>query len=123
MVRICPPSPFEKPEDTGRPAADELNERLMSQAAELASYVRDPRTGDDELTFKKFEQSIVGRVFDIGCTAVALFLCCCEDRIRERTPRWLVRGGRTFERKSPRCGCQPPTIQKSRTEWNRRCEV
>jgi hypothetical protein len=101
MVRICPPSPVEKPEDKKRPTADQLDQRLKNQAAELASYARDPRTGNDKITFKQFEQSIIGRVFDIGRTAVALFLCCCEDRIRARTPRWLVQAGRTFERKSP----------------------
>ncbi|MCP3958764.1 MAG: hypothetical protein GY719_13000 [bacterium] len=73
----------------------------MSQAEKLASYARDPRADDDEITFKQFEQSIIRRVFDIGCTAVALFLTCCETRIRARTPRWLVQGGRSFERKSP----------------------
>jgi len=102
MVRICPPSPVEKPENAKAPSAEELHRRLMSQAEELASYARDPRSGDDEMTFKTFEQSIIGRVFDIGATALALFLCCCEERIRARTPRWLVRAGRTFERKSPK---------------------
>jgi hypothetical protein len=101
MVRICPSSPVEKLEDAGRPTADQLDQRLMSQATELASFARDPRIGDDEITFRRFEQSVIGRIFDIGCTAVALFLCCCEDRIRARTPRWLVQAGRTFERKSP----------------------
>lgn len=102
MVKICPPSPVEKPKDTKtRPTADELEQKLMSQAEELTSYARDPRAGDEEMTFKQFEQSIIRQVFDIGCTAIALFLTCCETRIRARTPRWLVQAGRTFERKSP----------------------
>ena len=101
MVRICPPLPVEKPEDTSAPAIDELHRRLISQAEELAVYSRDPRADGDEMTFKAFEQSIIRRVYGIGCTAVLLFLTCCESRVRERTPRWLIKGGRTFERKSP----------------------
>ena len=101
MVRICPPSPVEKPEETRAPAADELDRRLVSQAEELVAYARNPRAGDLEMTFKQFEQSIILRVFDIGATAEALFLACCETRIRARTPRSLVLGGRSFERKSP----------------------
>lgn len=101
MVRICPPSPVEKLHDERSPSADELHRRLMNQAEELAAYSHDPRTSDDEMSFQSFEKSIIGRFFDIGCTAAALFLTCGEARIRARTPRWLVQGGRTFERKSP----------------------
>ena len=102
MVRICPPTPKEKPDDRKTPpTADELQQRLMDQAEELASYARDPRTAEHEVAFKQFEQSIVRRVFDIGCTAVALFLAGCEARVRSRTPRWFIHKGRTFERKSP----------------------
>ena len=100
MVKICPPAPVEKPDDTSAPTADELAERLMRQAEQLASYARDPRGGDEEMTFKEFEQSIIRRVSGIGGTAVALFLSCCESRIRERTSTWFVEGGRSFERKS-----------------------
>jgi hypothetical protein len=74
----------------------------MDQAEELATYARDPRTGEQEVPFRQFERSIVGRVFGIGCTAVALFLASCQARLGPRIPRWLVQGGRTFERKSPR---------------------
>ena len=103
MVRICPPSPQGKPDDTKTPPTpDELEKQLMDQAEELATYARDPRTGEEEVPFRQFERSIVGQVFGIGCTAVALFLASCQARLGPRIPRWLVRGGRTFERKGPR---------------------
>jgi hypothetical protein len=101
MVRICPPPPVEKPFDERAPSADELDQRLMRQAEQLVAYARDPRAGDEEMTFKQFEQSIIPRVFELGCTVVALFLTCCESRVRERIHTRLVQAGRTFQRKSP----------------------
>jgi len=99
MVRIHQPTPeTQPPDDTRSPTAEELAERLLSQARELAAFASDPRPGEDEVTFKWFEQAVRPMVFALGRTVVLLFLTCAEDRVRQRTPTWLVHGGRTFQR-------------------------
>jgi hypothetical protein len=92
MVRICPIAADEKSRVDKQPTAEGLTGLLMNQAQELASLARDPRAVDDEVTLREFEKTIIPRVFEIGCTAVALFLACCEERIREQTPTQLVSG-------------------------------
>ena len=98
MVRIYPTDPEKKPEDDKKPTADELDQRLMDQARRLVSFSRDPRAVGDEVTLKEFEATILPGVFEIGAIAVALYLACCESRIRKRTGGRLVQGGRSFQR-------------------------
>ena len=109
MVRICPPTPDEKPEDDSQPTVEELVDRLMSQARGLAAFARDPRSDNAEMTLAAFERAVRPRVFELGCTVVALFLAGCEARIRARTPAKVVDERRRFMRKKPK----PRTI----TTW------
>ncbi len=46
----------------------------MNQARALATFARDPREGENEITLVTFERSLLPRVFELGCTVVALFL-------------------------------------------------
>lgn len=102
MVRICPPTPDEKPEEDTHPTVDELVDQLMIQARALATFARDPRDDEQEVTLVEFERSVSPRVFELGCTVVALFLAGCEERIRARTPSQLVAGKRRFAGKKPK---------------------
>ncbi len=98
MVRIYPTGPEKKPEDYREPTTDELDQRLMSQARRPVSFSRDPRAVGDKVTLRGFEATILPGVFEIGTIAVALYLACCESRIRKRTGGRLVQGGRSFQR-------------------------
>jgi hypothetical protein len=74
----------------------------MNETRELAKFARDPRSGEDEVTFRWFEQALVPKVFSIARIAVALFLTCAEERVRARTPTWIEHGGRTFQKTKAR---------------------
>ena len=98
MVRIHHPNQETQPKDDKPPTAEALADRLMNQARELAEFARDPRPGEDEVTIKWFEKKVTPMVFALGRTVILLFLTCAEERVRQKTPTWLVHGGRKFQR-------------------------
>lgn len=102
MVRIHHTTPEKNHDDARPPTAEELEQRLMAEAGELATFARDPRDGEDEVTFKWFEETLIPRVFAIARTAVMLFLICAERRVHQRTPTWVIHGGRRFQRTKAR---------------------
>lgn len=109
MVRIQHPDENQNHDDRSPESVEELVERLIGEARELARFARDPREGDDEVTFKWFERALIPKVFSIARIAVTLFLTCTEERVRAQTPTWFVRDGRTFQKAKAR----PRTI----TTW------
>ena len=82
---------------------EELDQVLVEQARELAGFARESANQQEPpVTFRGFERAAVAKVFAIGRTAILLFLTCCEERIRQQTPTWLVQGGRKFQRTKAR---------------------
>jgi hypothetical protein len=102
MARIQHPDPQEHPNNDRPLTEEELVELIMAQARQLADFARDPRDGEDEITFKSFERALKPKVFAIARTAVVLFLTCAEARVRARIPTWLLSSGRWFQKTKAR---------------------
>lgn len=102
MVRIHHTDDTQTTNNDRTPTADELERRLLEQARELSDFARDPRDGDQEVHFRTFEQALIPKVFALARTAIVLFLTCAEARLRNATPTWLIRNGRTFQRTTPK---------------------
>lgn len=97
MVKIHHPVSDLNPDDQIPLAADDLEQHLMKQVRELADFARDPRDDDKEVVFKWFEKALIPKVF-----AIVLSLTCAEQRVCDRTPTWMMSGGRWFQRTEAR---------------------
>lgn len=106
MARIYPTIAEEQAENDRAPTREELEAKLIDHAHNLVAFSCDPRVETQEVTLEEYEETIMPRVLEIGCAALALYLLCSEERIREQTPTKLVLAGRTFEKRS----AKPRTI-------------
>jgi hypothetical protein len=87
------------PEIDERPTVGDLRERLKEQAEELVCFAQDPRKpGDDELTFKAFEELLLPMIFALARTVITLFLASAENLEAQRIPDQLEKDGRVFRR-------------------------
>lgn len=100
MVRIYPTDGDLPAESNQRPSPKEVEKRLMKKVSLLVRFARDARAGEREVTLGEFEKAIIPRVLELGCLVVALFLSCCEERLREQTPTRLSSKGRHFQRRA-----------------------
>ncbi len=76
--------------------APECHQCIVDQSRDLIAFTTN--AVEQEVTFDDFERGLQRRVCALARTAITLFLCCSEERVRERAPTRLVQGGRAFQR-------------------------
>lgn len=98
MVKIQHPTEEIKEEKQKQPTDEKLERELLRQTRDLIEFARNPRPGDDEVSFKAFELSLRTHIFAMARTAILLFLTCAERRVHAQTQTWVQHGERTFQR-------------------------
>jgi hypothetical protein len=88
------------PENNNQKSVSELRQQLEEQVQELAAFAQDPRpkSGDNELTFKAFEELLITMIYALARTTIMLFLASAQVREQKRIPSRLERAGRIFRR-------------------------